>query len=249
MQKNTVLIIEDDILIATHLKTILEKNEYQVIGIADNGPDALTIAKENKIDLVLADINILPPWTGIDTVSRILKIQNPLILFLTVYDENNIVEEAQKLNPSGYILKPFQENQLLVSLKIALDSKKTNVSDTEIENENGNSVFLTNDSLFFKELGVFNRIDFSDINYFESKGRYVELHYSKGVVLLKISINKLEKIIPKTFFYQCHRSYIVNFKKTDSFSSEFIIIQKSLIPISKANYKEFLNIVLNNPKF
>ncbi len=118
--KDYILIIEDDVLVAENTAFILNQAGYLAIHIIDNLSDALNFQKRNKITLIISDINL----HGVNNGSQIVKeLQNNIltpVIYLTAYSEEQIVDDAMSTNPIAFVLKPFTDRQLLVTIQIAL---------------------------------------------------------------------------------------------------------------------------------
>ena len=115
----TILLVEDEVLIAMDEKSVLERNGYQVY-MCHNGEDAVQ-AVENipGIDLVLMDINLGPGIDGTDAASAILEKRDMPILFLSSHTEPEIVQKTEKITSYGYVVKNSGETVLLASIKMA----------------------------------------------------------------------------------------------------------------------------------
>jgi DNA-binding NarL/FixJ family response regulator len=120
MSEIRVLIIEDDPLIAIDIEQTLNNLNFCVSGTAYTVDDALLQLNNNTPDAVLMDINLDDYKDGIDIAEIINeKFQLPFI-FLTSHADKQTLERAKKTKPAGYIIKPFDEKDLLAGLEIAL---------------------------------------------------------------------------------------------------------------------------------
>lgn len=119
-----VLIIEDDPIIADYLSQLLSAEGFNVLGIAHTGERALDKISSLHPDLCICDIHLGTGMSGID-VAEVLssKYQIPYI-FLTSFDDDKTIEEAERHSPYGYIVKPFQDRTLLATIKIAWSNYK-----------------------------------------------------------------------------------------------------------------------------
>ena len=119
-----VLIIEDDPIIADYLSQLLSTEGFNVLGIAHTGERALDKISSLQPDLCICDIHLGTGMSGID-VAEVLtsKYQIPYI-FLTSFDDDKTIEEAERYSPYGYIVKPFQDRTLLATIKIAWSNYK-----------------------------------------------------------------------------------------------------------------------------
>lgn len=115
MPKNKILIADDSQQIRKSLSEILEKNQYDVIGEAGNGLEAINLYKSlsPEPDIVLLDI-IMPQLGGIETL-RILKSLNKdiRVIMVSALDSLDRVQECMKVGAKHYILKPFDENKVI----------------------------------------------------------------------------------------------------------------------------------------
>lgn len=115
-----VLIVEDDPLIAIDIEQILNNLNFRVSGTAYNADDALVSLKNNTPDIVLLDVNLESDKDGINIAEIINeKYQLPFI-YLTAHADKNTLERAKKTKPAGYIIKPFDERDLLAGIEIGL---------------------------------------------------------------------------------------------------------------------------------
>jgi DNA-binding response OmpR family regulator len=119
-----ILIVEDELISTLYLTSILESLDFHNIFDASNMEDALDIVKKEKIDMVFMDININGSVDGI-TCAKILNEQYFLpIIFTTAYGDSATILEASDTNSFGYLIKPFEENEVEATLLITLKRMK-----------------------------------------------------------------------------------------------------------------------------
>ncbi|MBD0259803.1 MAG: response regulator, partial [Cytophagales bacterium] len=114
----TVLIVEDEFAVANDLQRILEKSGYRVSGIAFSVAKALELIAQQRPDLVLLDIHLKGPRTGID-LARLLTRDDIPFVYVSANTNNGILEEVKTTQPYGFIVKPFRERDVQVALEIA----------------------------------------------------------------------------------------------------------------------------------
>jgi len=119
MKKINILIIEDTILTAQKLKRSLQLAGYNVCGIASRSERALEVMFQQHIDIIIADINIKGDLNGIETAQLIQKNFNIPVIFLTSYHDDVTLAEVSSVNFTGYIVKPYLDEQLLREVKLA----------------------------------------------------------------------------------------------------------------------------------
>ena len=113
-----ILIVEDQFIEAHDLQLILEKAGYQIIGIARSVAQALELIEKGKPDLVFVDICLKGSETGIDLAKK-LKDYHIGFIYLSANSNKAVLEEAKKTQPYGFIVKPFREQDVLITLEIA----------------------------------------------------------------------------------------------------------------------------------
>ncbi len=117
----TILLVEDDRLVATSQKEDLEKHGYAVI-LSHSGRDALTaFSAGGEIDVILMDIDLGRGIDGPETARRILTEREVPIVFLTSHDERDYVQKVREITHYGYVLKNTGSFVLLSSIEMALN--------------------------------------------------------------------------------------------------------------------------------
>lgn len=120
MAKAKLLIVEDEALIALEIKVRLQQMGYEVCGVAARGEDAVRQAAELRPDLVLMDINLPGRMNGVDAAAAIREEHRIPVVYLTSHSDREIVERAKQTDPYGYLLKPFQAEDLRIGIELAL---------------------------------------------------------------------------------------------------------------------------------
>jgi DNA-binding NtrC family response regulator len=116
--KARILIVEDQFIEANNLKIILQRAGYAVCKIARSVPEALAVVSAEKPDLVLLDIHLEGELTGID-LAKLLKKEGIAFVYLSANSEEKILNAAKATKPYGFLVKPFREKDVLVTLDVA----------------------------------------------------------------------------------------------------------------------------------
>jgi DNA-binding NtrC family response regulator len=114
-----ILIVEDEFVVANDLRLLLGQAGYIVSGIASTAEKAAELLLKRRPDLVLLDIILKGKQSGID-LARKLRAENIAFVYLSANSNQEILEEAKTTEPYGFLVKPFREKDLLVTLDIAL---------------------------------------------------------------------------------------------------------------------------------
>ena len=118
-----IMIVDDDAALQEVLKGYLILMGYSVGGTADSGAGAVEMAREMKPDLILMDIVLPGEMDGISAAQKIKAESDVPIVFITGYGNPEYVEKAQELAPFGYLMKPFDKEELGAVIDIALHKK------------------------------------------------------------------------------------------------------------------------------
>ncbi|BCW96827.1 MAG: response regulator [Fimbriimonadales bacterium] len=119
MKAYRVLIVDDEPVIRLDLRAMLEAMGHEVVGEADNGADALQLARTLQPDLVIADI-MMPEMDGIELSRRLARERIAPVLVLTAYSEPEMVMGADRAGVLGYLVKPFREADLAPAIQVAV---------------------------------------------------------------------------------------------------------------------------------
>ena len=118
-----VLIIEDDAIIALLLKEHLKNwGGYEVLDIVAEGEKAIELSSTLHPDLLLVDIHLEGDLSGIDVVRKIKESRPVPALYITADLTDEVITSSMHTEPSGYLVKPFEENQLKATIETALSS-------------------------------------------------------------------------------------------------------------------------------
>ncbi|GAB2825689.1 sigma 54-interacting transcriptional regulator [Ferruginibacter profundus] len=116
--KKTVLIVEDQFVEANYLRSMLEKAGYTVTGIARSVSMAKELIDKERPGLVLLDIFLSGKLTGVD-LAKELKEENIAFIYLSANSNEDVLTAAKATQPYGFLVKPFREKDLLITLEIA----------------------------------------------------------------------------------------------------------------------------------
>jgi PAS domain S-box-containing protein len=150
-KKARVLIVEDEALVAEDLKMAVTDLGYEMVGHADNAEDAVKKAVTLKPDVILMDIVLKGEKTGIDASHEIKAHMNIPIIFLTAYTDIGLIDKAKSTEPYAYLVKPFQERQLLASIEMAMHKclmetrlKESEEFSSSLQNNSPNPILVIN---------------------------------------------------------------------------------------------------------
>ncbi|MDA1299044.1 MAG: EAL domain-containing protein [Proteobacteria bacterium] len=160
MSNNSILVVEDEVLVARDIKARLTRMGYDVVGVSGKGKDAIHKALTLRPDLILMDINLRDDIDGVEASIRIRAEYDVPVIFCTAYSNEETLQRAKISDPYGYVLKPFDNRELEINIEIALykhrmerdlaetrqrlDVTLSNVSDGVIAADASGEIFLMN---------------------------------------------------------------------------------------------------------
>lgn len=113
-----VLIADDDPIIRLDLRQMLEKEQYEVVGEAGDGQQAVDLARELRPDVCILDIK-MPVLDGIEAVERLTDENIAPAMLLTAYSDRELVDRAKEAGAFAYLVKPFKPNDLAPAIEVA----------------------------------------------------------------------------------------------------------------------------------
>jgi two-component system, response regulator PdtaR len=125
MTSGTILLVEDEGLIALHLMEVLTNAGYTVTDLITSGEELLALLEHSaRPDAIIMDIGLAGEIDGIETARRLRDRHNIRVIFLTAFSDQNRLEEANEVNPYEYLIKPVMQEDLLRAVGKSIASGK-----------------------------------------------------------------------------------------------------------------------------
>lgn len=155
---SNIIVVEDEVIVAEDIKSILLKEGYEISAIVSSGSRAIKEINKYTPDLVIMDIMLEGDLDGVDVAKKIKEDLNIPIVFITAYTDEETLQKAKLTEPYGYIIKPFEAVELKTIIELALyKHKKDNELSEKSDNKPGESTKkpdrreLKNKKLFSKK--------------------------------------------------------------------------------------------------
>ncbi|XPV76296.1 MAG: response regulator [Desulfovibrio sp.] len=129
MSKSRIVIVEDEAIVALDLENRLTLLGYDVVASAVSGREAIELVKKHSPDLIIMDIMLAGEMDGIQTAAQIRQFTEIPTIFLTAYTDSTTLTRATEFAPAGYIIKPYEDRELRVTIDIALARKAARQKD------------------------------------------------------------------------------------------------------------------------
>lgn len=227
----TILLLEDDLLLAKELQFKLEELGYEIVASVQSGEDALINARRLLPDLAILDIEVDGEMDGLEAGAYIRKSLGIPIIYVTQFSDVNTFDKAKRAHPNSYLTKPINLWDLVRSIELSITHDSLAISSQK------NEYFLSK-ALFLKSTEqTFEKVDIEDILFFKASGSYTEIHTSIRTFVFSENISYFDKKLKIPQLVRVHRSWIVNLEKIKRIEDMALIIQEKRIPIGKT-YKK-----------
>ncbi|MBN2612155.1 MAG: response regulator [Bacteroidales bacterium] len=242
--KIRILIIEDELIIAEDMKEKLQDLGYSVAGIACDTEESMKFIDISLPDIALVDIQLRDNDNGIELAGTLKTKYNIPVVFITSHSDRNTVEQAKNVEPEGYIVKPFEKEDLFTAIELAIfrHDKQNNLPETN-ENEETRNIVIK-DCIFIKKDYMLIKVKFSDLKWIKAEGNYLELYCIENKHLIRSSLKNFIDKLPSELFLQVHKSFCVNISFITSVEYSSVALDKTIVPIGRS-YLDHVKKVLN----
>lgn len=236
--KVNVLIVEDELLIASHLKMVLEELGYAPFEPVYSKEDAFRILESTTPDIAILDIHLASENDGIEIAEKIRSTFKIPFIFLTSNSDKATVQEAKKTNPSAFLVKPFTEDELYAAIEVAM----SNFSLNSEKNTELNQIQALGNSLFVKQGSRFVKVPISSITDIQVEDKYIDLFTND---LVKYTVRSsmdamLDTLIPYSFL-RVHRSHAINLHYLQEINGDVVKVHEKEIPIGRTFRDDLLS--------
>lgn len=229
MNNKSILLVEDDFLNRRLSRKVLMENDYQVFE-AKNAKEALEILKKETITFVILDINLGEnEQDGISLGQEIKDKFSVPFIYLTAYENPEIIGKAVSTSPYSYLTKPFKNSDLIAAIEIAIRQS---------------AHFPRHKPFILVKEGDYNvKLEEEKINYIESEGNYLLFYTDEKIYKIRSTLKNILNELSGSNFIQTHRAYVVNKNKIEKFNNKTLMIGDMSIPVSE-NYLENIKKIL-----
>jgi DNA-binding LytR/AlgR family response regulator len=171
----------------------------------------------NKVDLIISDIE-MPLINGIDMIKQLKH--KPLIILVSAHP--NYALSSFEIEPIHYLVKPIKMEHLLVGI----ERVKNRLNNKEPQQ----------DYIFILKNKEYLKINHSDILYIQAEGNFVKVVTKTDSFLTLSNLTQFTKQLPNSIFLRVHKTYTVNVKNVQKYTSEHLSIHNQIIPLG-TSYK------------
>lgn len=213
----TILVVEDDVVIAQNILETLEDLGYENIKVAHDANMAIHLFDRYNPDICLFDIHLQrSTQNGIELAENLTgRFKFPFI-FMSAFADSDTVSRALKLDPSSYLVKPVSQNQLKVALDLAI---------VRFENDMAEILKPPMDYIFVKIQDRFVKLRGEDIVFIKADGSYCHIQTVSEKIIVSRHLASILTQLKYDYIVQCHRSYAVNIHYMTAFDAQFIFLK------------------------
>ncbi len=234
-----VVVVDDEpIARAGVIRLLSEDADFNLVGEAGSGSEAVRVIEDESPDLVLLDVQI-PELNGFEVLAQLDLDKLPLIVFVTAYDEYAL--RAFEVSAVDYLLKPFDRERFQAALTRVKEHFRTRDADElrvrvrELLDRIGGG---NNDRLVIRDAGRVFFLGLNEIDWIEAAGNYVRVHAGKQAHLVRHTISGMLTKLPTSEFLRVSRSAIVNLKRVREvqplFNGCFVFILQSGVRVESS---------------
>ena len=250
MQNLKVLIVEDEPLIAHDIQSLLTDWGYTVVGCAATSQDAIDLFEKQQPDIALVDVQLYGETDGIETVKQFNMSRRIPIIYLTAQADFQTVERAKTTAPAAYLLKPFDERHLHISLELALSNFfKNTPPQYQDEKEvvfahevklSADVILKQGDAVFIKQNYRFVKLKIEDLVYIEADRNHSYLVMTHQKFIVRMPLALVVERINDPQLIRVHRSFAINQRHVEAFDDTEIMVHGKAIPFTSAYRDDFL---------
>lgn len=211
-----ILVVEDEILVATDIEEALISLDYEVQNCVATGKAAIEEVERSLPDVILMDIMLKGNMTGIEAANEITKRHDVPIIYLTANADIGTIEKAKISLPYGYIIKPFTERDLQTNIEIAR-FKFENDMKAKVESDQFREFFKpedqASDKLMIEHGSGLKKIDASEVYFIEKKDDGAIIHLFDDQIEVKRPPDALAGKFKVHSFVRINSDFIVNAEK------------------------------------
>lgn len=227
------IIVDDEAIARAIIKELCRTiPEIEVVAEFPNALEALKFIKDNQIDLVFLDIH-MPKLTGVDFIETVT---NPPKIVLTTSDKDFAIKAYGYEFIVDYLVKPIGTERFqkcAIKLRNTFQNLSNGITEDNSPQGKDEDLYINIDRRLIK-------LKFGDIQLIEAKGDYIEIKTRGERYRVHSTLKKIKEKLPESRFLQIHRSYIINFSQIVDIQDNSVLIEQSVIPISRSNRPELM---------
>lgn len=234
-----ILIVEDELLVAEQIASYLQNTEYNVLGIVDNGEDAVDFLSQDSPDLVLMDIELNGKIDGVETAAKIQEKVFIPIIYLTKLSDIRTLNRVKATMPAAYLTKPFKNHDIRNAIEMAiyngiLDHQKEARHEIklnlELDIKNSDGIKHLQDRIFYRENNKsIRKLLLNELIYLEKTDYYLVAHTIRGSYPIQSNLKPFLSRLTNSPLYRIHRQYAINLNYMTRIVDQSIVLEYQML--------------------
>ena len=229
--KIKTIIIEDEKMAMRSLERLCSADErLELIASFEDAESAHAHLMEHDVDLILLDV-VMPNMSGTELLASLPV--TPMVIFTTSNKEYAF--DAYEYQAIDFLKKPITPARFKAAIDKAASSQQNNQAAAgPVQQESGGGIYVKVD-------GRFIRLDPDEVLFFENVGDYVRVKTVDASHIIYGSLKSIDEKLNDSRFLKVHRSFIVNLTKIKDIEDNSIVIEKTVIPVSRAHKQDLMS--------
>ena len=221
-----IYVVDDDAIFSRELYEILSINGYMVECFSD---PLLFLSKVRHVrpDLIFMDIDLQREIDGVEIAKMVKEQYSVPIIFISGYDEKDLLLRIGEANPATYLTKPFSEREVLFNVAIILSRQKL----TRVASGDEGTSHPAIQILTIKNGSKREKIEYNEIDYIQADSNYSVIFHQGKKSVSSQTLKKIELQLASDFLLRVHRKYIVNINKITGISRTMLFLGPVKVPI------------------
>ena len=225
--KTKCIIVDDEPLARELIRGHVQKLEnFEIVEECENAMKAMESLRNQHVDLMFLDIK-MPQISGIEFLKTLKN--PPKVIITTAYSQYAL--DGFELDVIDYLMKPVTFERFFKAINKYFAAKNQQIISLEKENGFDDHAFI-----YVKENKKVIKIYLKEIHFIEGLNEYIRIHTDNRRVVVKSSLQAIEKKLPSELFIRVHKSYIVSIPRIRAFNATTIELENAKVRIGR-NYK------------
>ncbi len=235
MSSVRVLVVEDEPVITADLVALLTDLGHVVIATCRDARSAMVAFGKHAPELLLLDIDLGRGADGVRIAEEVNALRPTPFLFVTSHTDQATLERVKRVRPAGFIIKPFDADDLRTQIEIALARYASSTpADTQPQDEQRQD-FVIDGSLFVRDKGRLVKVAINDVIYAEADGNYVTLHTPDRRYVLTSALSTIEERLASPWFMRVHRGFLVDLRRITALEEKRVLLGPIAIPVGRTH--------------
>ncbi|HMQ75171.1 MAG TPA: response regulator [Flavobacteriales bacterium] len=235
-----LVIVEDDAVIAADLAALLHDLGHRIAATCPDATTALQAIAVHRPDLVLLDINLGQGRDGVHVADHLNAVEQVPFVFITGHTDQRTLDRVKATRPAGFIIKPFDEDDLRTQIEIAVARHAAQV-DVGTHPGGDRQGSRNAEVLFVRDKGRLAKVPVQEIRFVEADNNYVVIHTADRRYVLARSLNSMEEHLASSHFVRIHRRYLVDVRRITALREREALLGDVVLPVGKT-HKEALRL-------